>query len=105
MCCQKVVTPASRKLVVTHMKVEHHVSERTACQLVGLSRSGYRYLSKPNADRGLKTRLGELATQYPRYGYLILHSLLKQEGLMINKKTYVPPIYTEGGLKSSYQEA
>ena len=80
------------------MKVEHHVSERTACQLVGVSRSGYRYQSKPNADQDLKTRLGELATQYPRYGYLILHSLLKQEGLVVNKKrTY--RLYTEMGLQ------
>ena len=31
-------------------------------------------------------RLKELASQYPRYGYLLLHNLLKAEGLVINKK-------------------
>lgn len=80
------------------MTTEYRVSERTACQLVGLSRSGYRYKAKPRCEHPLKARLSELATQYPRYGYLMLHSLLKGEGLVINKKrTY--RLYTEQGLQ------
>ena len=80
------------------MKEQHHLSERVACQLIGFSRSGYRYQAKPDTDTKLKQRLGELATQYPRYGYLILHSLLKQEGLVMNKKrTY--RLYTAMGLQ------
>lgn len=80
------------------MKMVHRMSERTACQLAGLSRSGYRYQSKHKDDSGLKQRLCELATQYPRYGYLMLHGLLKNEGLVINKKrTY--RLYTEQGLQ------
>ena len=80
------------------MKTAHCVSERTACQLVGLSRSGYRYHAKPRDDDALQRRLSELATQYPRYGYLMLHSLLKQEGLVVNKKrTY--RLYTAMGLQ------
>lgn len=40
----------------------------------------------------------ELAKQYPRYGYLMLHSFLKQEGLVQNRKrTY--RVYTEEGLQ------
>ena len=31
-------------------------------------------------------RLQALATSYPRYGYLLLHALLRQEGLVINRK-------------------
>lgn len=34
----------------------------------------------------LQSRLRELAVQYPRYGYLILHSLLRQEGLVVSRK-------------------
>jgi len=37
-------------------------------------------------DEALRARLKELASQYTRYGYLILHSLLKAEGLVLNKK-------------------
>lgn len=80
------------------MRTGHRLSERTACQLAGLSRSGYRYQAKPKADKDLRQRLSELATQYPRYGYLMLHSLLKTEGLVINKKrTY--RLYTDLGLQ------
>ena len=39
-----------------------------------------------------------LAVEYSRYGYLLLHGLLKAEGLVINKKrTY--RIYTEESLQ------
>ena len=39
-----------------------------------------------------------MATGYPQYGYLMLHGLLKSEGLVQNKKqTY--RIYTEEGLQ------
>ena len=38
------------------------------------------------------------ASQYPRYGYLMLHGLLKNEGLAVNKKrTY--RLYTKAGLQ------
>jgi putative transposase len=80
--------------MVTH----HDVSERKACQLVGLSRTGYRHQCADKADGVLRTRLKELATSYPRYGYLLLHGLLRNESLVINKKrTY--RIYTEEKLQ------
>ena len=93
-----MVKPTSKKQVVTHLKTVHCVSERRACQLVGLSRSGYRYQATPKDDTLLRQRLNELATQYPRYGYLMLHHLLKGEGLVVNKKrTY--RLYTAQGLQ------
>jgi putative transposase len=46
----------------------------------------------------LRTRLNTLAAEYPRYGYPILHALLKAEGLVVNsKKTY--RIYREEKLQ------
>ncbi len=46
----------------------------------------------------LRNRLKVLAAEYSRYGYLMLHGLLKGEGLVINKKhTY--RLYTEEGLR------
>lgn len=62
-------------------------SERRACALVGVSRSCTRYASqRPVLDAPLKERLLALAAQYPRYGYLMLHGLLKNEGLAVNPK-------------------
>ena len=73
-------------------------SERAACQLIGLSRTAYRYQLKERPDAPLRARLKALTAQYPRYSSLLLHNLLKGEGLVINKKrTY--RIYTEEELK------
>lgn len=44
-----------------------------------------------------------LAIKYPRHGYLLLHSLLKAEGLVQNKKrTY--RLYTQKGLQVRTQK-
>ncbi|MBO6655880.1 MAG: transposase [Pseudomonadales bacterium] len=49
-------------------------------------------------DKPLKTRLLELAKQYPRYCYPMLHGMLRDEGQVANKKrTY--RLYTEAGLQ------
>lgn len=93
-----MVSPTYKKPVVLHMMSHHPVSERKACQLVGLSRTGYRYQASEKTDTPLRERMKVLATSYPRYGYLLLHGLLKNESLVINKKrTY--RIYTEEKLQ------
>ena len=93
-----MVKPAGKKEVVSHLIEHHRISERLACRLVGLSRTAYRYLASPGNDLGLRTRMKALAAEYPRYGYLLLHGLLKGEGLVINKKrTY--RVYTEESLQ------
>jgi HTH-like domain len=67
----------------------HRCSERRACGLVGLARSVARYLPRRRDDAELRARLRELAGEHRRFGYLRLHALLRQEGLVINrKKTY-----------------
>ena len=77
---------------------EHHLSERVACKLAGISRTGFRYQAKPRNDQALRERLKALAVQQSAYGYLLLHGILKAEGLVVNKKrTY--RIYTEEGLQ------
>ena len=76
----------------------HGLSERQACRLMKLSRSSYGYRPKPRDDSKLLARLKGLASSYPRYGYLLLHALLKREGLVINKKrTY--RLYTQENLQ------
>jgi putative transposase len=60
----------------------HGVSERRACLVLQLHRSVKRYQPCERNDDALKDRLNVLAQKYPRYGYLLLHGLLKQEGLV-----------------------
>jgi len=84
--------------VAFHVISQFNLSERKACQLVGISRTAYRYQPVAKDEDKLRHRLKELASDYSRYGYLMLHGLLKGEGLVINKKrTY--SLYTEEGLQ------
>jgi putative transposase len=93
-----VVKPAGKKEVVSHLIEHHRISERLACRLAELSRTAYRYFTSSGDDQALRTRMRALAVEYPRYGYLLLHGLLKSEGLVINKKkTY--RVYTEESLQ------
>lgn len=88
----------AKRQVVRHLISVFKFSERAACKLIGLSRTAYRYETKMCSDEPLRKRLKELAMIYPRYGYQLLHGLLKNEGLVQNKKrTY--RLYTEKGLQ------
>jgi len=91
--------PTQRKEVVRHWANQGWLSERKACQVAGINRSGLRNRCKRSEqDVELKEALLATASQYPRYGYLMLHGLLKNEGLVVNKKrTY--RLYTEAGLQ------
>ena len=65
------------------------VSQRRACYLVGIHRSVARHQPCQGDEPALRARLRELAATFPRYGYKLLHELLKREGLVVNaKKTY-----------------
>ncbi len=66
--------------------------------LVSYSRSSYRRTSlRAGADKPLRERLLELASERPRYGYRRLHVFLKREGLKINRKR-VFRLYRDLGL-------
>jgi len=80
-----MVTPAARREGVQHLLDLQLISERRACALAGISRTACHYRS-PRSDTALRERLQTLAAHYPRYGYLTLHSLLKAEGQVINRK-------------------
>ena len=92
-----MVSPASKRALVKHLR-SFTLSERRSCLLAGLSRYAYRYQAKAKHDNDLRNRLLAMAAQYPRYGYLMLHNLLKAEGLVVNRKrTY--RLYTEENLQ------
>lgn len=98
-----MVKPQAKRTVVDCLKVTYEFSERHACDLISFNRSSHRYHAKPSNDNPLKKRLNELAAQYPSYGYLLLHAMLKQEKLVVNKKrTY--RLYTADNLQVRIQK-
>lgn len=62
------------------------VSERHACQTVGIGRSSYRYRSTAKDQTALKMRIRDLAAARVRYGYRRVHMLLTREGWHVNHK-------------------
>jgi putative transposase len=95
-----VVTTKQRRQVVTHLLAAFSTSARRACRLVRLSRSRWQYRSVRGDDAELRTRLRELATAKPRWGYQQLHILLRREGYRVNHKK-VLRLYREEGLAVS----
>ncbi len=72
------------------------VSQRRVCELMVLSESSYRYLSRRN-DEPLRQRLLEAAREKPRWGYRRLQIVLDQTGGHVNHKR-VYRLYREAGL-------
>jgi putative transposase len=57
-----------------------------ACLLLSLAHATFRYQAHPDADTELSTRLGDLATRYPRYGYRRITALLRQTERVNHKR-------------------
>jgi putative transposase len=58
---------------VAFISVEFRMSERTACKLLGVERSSYRYESRPERNIELREALVKLSRQKPRYGHRRLY--------------------------------
>ena len=94
-----MVKPAGRKRLVGYLQQHYVVSERRACRLIRISRKAVRYEpQRPNQDATLIGRLKTLGEEYPRYGYLMLHGMLRAEGVVENRKrTY--RVYSDLGMQ------
>lgn len=92
-----MVTPILRRAAVRFALEKFQLSERQACQLMGLSRSTFRYQPLPDKNEWLRVRLKELAASRRRFGSPRLQVLLRREGTVVNHKR-VERIYREEGL-------
>jgi putative transposase len=81
-----MVTPVARREAAAHLGEGYGVSERRACQAIGVDRSSVRYRSRRPDDGAIRTRLRGLAAFRRRFGYRRLHILLRREGLHLNHK-------------------
>lgn len=69
------------------MVEEHQLSERRACNLVGLSRDSYRNPPQPDQlTRDLGKRIVDIAHVRRRFGYRRIHDLLRSEFPGVNHK-------------------
>lgn len=82
------MSPARRRAAVRHVQERREVSERRACQALGVGRSTARYQGQADDDqtRRLAARMHELVRAYPRYGYRMIGAKLRQEGWRVNQK-------------------
>lgn len=92
-----MVTPAARRGAAAHLRDTHGMSERRACGVVGAERATIRYRSRRHPDALLRARMRELGAERRRFGYRRLHVLLRQEGLVMNRKK-TQRLYREEGL-------
>ena len=81
------------------MRKKLKVSERLACRVIGQVRTTQRYVPQPNPEREkIRERIVELATQYGRYGYKTITSMLQLEGFDVGKDS-VHRVWREEGLQ------
>ena len=82
-----------------HVVVEHGISERFACRVLGQHRSTQRKIPKTTDDEAALTAdIIALAIQYGRYGYRRITALLRNAGWVVNVKR-VERIWRREGLK------
>jgi putative transposase len=80
------------------MVTEHHMSERHACALVGLSRDTYRHVGQTSAlNVELRDQIIQTAHTRRRWGYRMIHDVLRPQYPGINHKR-VYRLYTAAGL-------
>ena len=75
---------ARREQVVFACERGH--SQRRACELIGIARSGLEYRSvRAERDRPTIEAMRRLAAQYPRYGYRRIRVFLRREGHALSR--------------------
>jgi transposase InsO family protein len=78
---------------------ERGLSQRHACELVGIQRSSARYIRRGRSDEAATVALvREYAHEQPMYGYRIITAMLKHDGYRINRKR-VYRIWRQEGLQ------
>src|SRR5512145_2308746 len=94
-----MVSPRARRSAVEGLMTDRGLSQRHACQLVGVHRSTVRYQAHARPDEAATVALiREYAHEQPMYGYRIITAMLKHDGYRINRKR-VYRIWRQEGLQ------
>lgn len=85
--------------MVERLVTERGLSQRHACQLVGIQRCSARYVRHARSGEAETVALiREYAHEQPMYGYRIITAMLKHDGYQINRKR-VYRIWRQEGLQ------
>lgn len=80
------MTPEAKREAVAHACNAHGVSQRRACSILGVDRSGIRYQSVRPDDLGYKEAIRRVAKERRRFGYRRIQVMLEREGIYMNHK-------------------
>jgi len=85
--------------MVEALKVQE-VPERRACSVLGVSRSSFRYETRPEdpLNQVIRDEMAKLAERHRRYGSPRMLWMLERQGLAVNHKR-VERLYDEAGLQ------
>jgi len=81
-----MVMPDAKRDVVAHVCAQHGVSQRRACDVLGVDRSSVRYQRKRSDDTALRDTIKAIAAARQRFGYRRIHVLLRRQGVVMNQK-------------------
>jgi putative transposase len=81
-----MVSLADRRRGVEYLESVHAVSERRACQVVGIARSTKRRSSGRIEEIALLSELHTLSERYPRFGYRKIYHRLKASGWRVARE-------------------
>ncbi len=96
---RKLLSPSRRRRGVLALQGRLGLSERRACQIAGQHRSTQRRTPvRAPDDAALRSRLGALSRERPRWGYRRAHARLLEEGWEVNRKR-VQRLWREEGLR------
>jgi len=82
------LSPARKRAAVEHLQQTFEAPQRRVCRAVHQPRSTQRYESKRPTDEEIRLvkRMHELVRRHPRFGHRRIWSLLRMEGLKVNRK-------------------
>ena len=80
------MTTPQRQRMAAEAITTYGLSERRACRLLGISRTGFRYERKQPDDTEIIARLQDMAERKPRWGLGKMVDYLRHDGHLWNHK-------------------
>lgn len=80
------MTPDAKREAVAHVVVVYGVSQRRACDVLAVDRSGVRYRSIRPDDAAERAAMKAVAAERRRFGYRRIHIMLERQGIVMNLK-------------------
>ena len=81
-----MVTPDAKREAVARVVAVHGVSQRRACEVLAMDRSGVRYRSTRPDDAAERAAMKAVAAERRRFGYRRIHIMLERQGIVMNLK-------------------